>query len=181
MARGSRLDAPGSLHHVIVRSIERREIFRDDRDREDFLTRLGKVVQEGEASCLAWVLIPNHAHFLLRTGSMPLARMMRRLLTGYAVRFNLRHQRSGHLFQNRYKSVVCEEDSYLLELVRYIHLNGFRAGLVKGMGRLLLLWELQSKPVHGQTVSGRESTHLPETEAGEEKQRLSPVSKSIPL
>lgn len=121
---------------MIVRGIERREIFRDDRDREEFLTRLGKVVEEGEASCLAWVLIPNHAHFLLRTGSMPLARMMRRLLTGYAVRFNLRHQRSGHLFQNRYKSVVCEEDSYLLELVRYIHLNGIRAGLVKGIGEL---------------------------------------------
>jgi len=131
MPRGPRLDAPGTLHHVIARGIERRQIFRTDRDREDFLARLGQVVKEGQASCFAWVLIPNHVHILVRTGAMPLARMMRRLLTGYAVSFNLRHQRSGHLFQNRYKSIVCEEDSYLVELIRYIHLNGIRAGLVK--------------------------------------------------
>jgi len=136
MARGPRLDAPGSLHHVIVRGIERKEIFRDDRGREDFLERLGEIVREEKASCFAWALIPNHAHLLLRTGTTPLARMMRRLLTGYAVSFNLRHQRSGHLFQNRYKSIVCEEDSYLLELVRYIHLNAIRAGLVKDLREL---------------------------------------------
>jgi putative transposase len=136
MPRGPRLDAPGTLHHVIVRGIERRQIFKSDRDREDFLTRLGQVVKDGQASCFAWVLVPNHVHILVRTGAMPLARMMRRLLTGYAVSFNLRHQRSGHLFQNRYKSVVCEEDSYLLELIRYIHLNGIRAGLVKTLREL---------------------------------------------
>jgi len=136
MARGPRLDAPGTLHHIMVRGIERRRIFEGDRDREDFLDRLGKVVKEGQASCFAWVLIPNHAHILLRTGSVPLPRMMRRLLTGYAVSFNLRHRRSGHLFQNRYRSIVCEEDAYLLELVRYIHLNVIRAGLVKEMEEL---------------------------------------------
>jgi putative transposase len=136
MPRGPRLDAPGTLHHVIVRGIERRQIFRTDRDREDFLARLGQVVKEGQASCFAWVLIPNHVHLLVRTGATPLARMMRRLLTGYAVSFNLRHQRSGHLFQNQYKSVVCEEDCYLLELIRYIHLNGIRAGLVKTLREL---------------------------------------------
>lgn len=136
MPRGPRLDAPGTLHHVIVRGIEKRKIFKNDRDREDFLARLGQVVKGGEASCFAWVLIPNHAHILLRTGATPLAKMMRRLLTGYAVSFNLRHQRSGHLFQNRYKSIVCEEDAYLLELIRYIHLNGVRAGLVKTMKEL---------------------------------------------
>ena len=133
MARGPRLDAPGTLHHIMVRGIERRRIFESDRDREDFVDRLEKVVKEGQASCFAWVLIPNHAHILLRTGSVPLPRMMRRLLTGYAVSFNLRHRRSGHLFQNRYRSIVCEEDAYLLELVRYIHLNVIRAGLVKEM------------------------------------------------
>jgi len=136
MPRGPRLDAAGTLHHVIVRGIERRQIFRTDRDREDFLTRLGQVVKEGQASCFAWVLIPNHVHILVRTGVTPLARMMRRLLTGYAVSFNLRYQRSGHLFQNRYKSIVCEEDCYLLELIRYIHLNGIRAGLVKTLREL---------------------------------------------
>ena len=131
MPRGPRLDAPGTLHHIMVRGIERRRIFESDRDREDFLDRLGRVVQEGQARCFAWVLIPNHAHILLRTGPTPLPRMMRRLLTGYAVSFNLRRQRLGHLFQNRYRSIVCEEDPYLLELVRYIHLNAIRSGLVK--------------------------------------------------
>jgi len=136
MARGPRLDAPGSLHHVIVRGIERRRIFETEKDREDFLDRLETVVTEGKGICFAWALIPNHAHILLRTGAAPLAIMMRRLLTGYAVSFNLRHQRAGHLFQNRYKSMICEEDSYLLELVRYIHLNGVRAGLVRGIEEL---------------------------------------------
>ena len=111
--------------------IERRSIFEIDQDREDFLNRLGQIIEEGQASCFAWVIIPNHAHILLRTGLTPLAQMMRRLLTGYAVGFNLRHQRVGHLFQNRYKSIVCQEDIYLLELVRYIHLNAILAGLVK--------------------------------------------------
>ena len=127
MPRGARLDAPGSLHHVMVRGIERRKIFESDKDREDFLRRLGRVVIEERATCFAWSLLPNHAHILLRTGILPLAKMMRRLLTGYAVSFNLRHQRSGHLFQNRYKSILCDEDVYLLELVRYIHLNCLRA------------------------------------------------------
>ena len=115
----------------MVRGIERRSIFEIDQDREDFLNRLGRIIEEGQASCFAWVLIPNHAHILLRTGPTPLAQMMRQLLTGYAVSFNLRHQRVGHLFQNRYKSIVCQEDIYLLELVRYIHLNAILAGLVK--------------------------------------------------
>jgi len=136
MPRGPRLDAPGTLHHIMVRGIERRRIFESYRDREDFLDRLGRIVKEGQASCLAWVLIPNHAHILVRTGPVPLSKMMRRLLTGYAVSFNLRRQRSGHLFQNRYRSIVCEEDPYLLELVRYIHLNAIRTGLVKDIGGL---------------------------------------------
>lgn len=75
----------------------------------------------------------NHFHLLLRPQSTKLSLFMRRLLTGYAVVFNLRHGRSGHLFQNRYKSIVCEEDSYLLELVRYIHLNPLRVGLVESL------------------------------------------------
>jgi putative transposase len=72
----------------------------------------------------------NHIHLLLRTGNVPIATVMRKLLTGYAVSFNRRHYRHGHLFQNRYKSILCQEDSYLLELVHYIHLNPLRAGIV---------------------------------------------------
>ncbi len=81
-------------------------------------------------------MIPNHAHFLLRTERTNLSIFMRRLLTSHAVRFNRRHQRAGHLFQNRYKSLACENDPYLLELVRYIHLNPLRATVVQDMDEL---------------------------------------------
>ena len=127
MPRQARIDAPGAVHHIIVRGIERRKIFIDDQDRDNFVKRLGDLVLETKTPCFAWVLIPNHFHLLLQTGTVPIATFMRRLLTGYAIGFNLRHRRSGHLFQNRYKSILCEEDAYLKELVRYIHLNPLRA------------------------------------------------------
>lgn len=129
MPRKARIDAPGALHHIIVRGIERRKIFEDDTDRVNFLDRLGKVLSETGTKCFAWALIPNHFHLLLRTGACPLSTVMRRLLTGHAMNFNRRHRRSGQLFQNRYKSILCQEDTYLLELVRYIHLNPIRARL----------------------------------------------------
>lgn len=136
MPRQSRLDIPGVLQHVIVRGIERSEIFQDDDDRRRFVARLSSLLVETQADCFAWALIPNHFHLLLRCNRGELSRFMRRLLTGYAVTFNRRHHRTGHLFQNRYKSIVCEEDTYLLELVRYIHLNPLRAGLVKDLEEL---------------------------------------------
>jgi REP element-mobilizing transposase RayT len=136
MPRKARIDAPGALHHIIVRGIERRKIFEDDTDRINFLDRLGKVLSETVTKCFAWALIPNHFHLLLRTGASPLATVMRRLLTGHAMNFNRRHRRSGQLFQNRYKSILCQEDTYLLELVRYIHLNPIRARLVSDIKAL---------------------------------------------
>jgi len=136
MPRQARLDAPGVLHHIMIRGIERRKIFINNGDREDFLERLSKLLPQTETACYAWVFIPNHAHFLFRTGVAPLASVMRRLLTGYAVSFNRRHKRRGQLFQNRYKSIVCQEDAYLKELVRYIHLNPVRAGIVPGIKEL---------------------------------------------
>ena len=136
MPRQPRLDAPGLLQHVMARGIERTKIFRDDKDRQSFLERLANILEETKTQCYAWALIPNHFHLLLRTGKTPLSKVMRRLMTGYAVTFNKRHKRIGHLFQNRYKSVVCEEDRYLLELIRYIHLNPIRAGLVKDLKEL---------------------------------------------
>lgn len=136
MPRAARIDIPGVLYHVIARGIERRDIFLDDDDRHLFVQRLSSLLDTTSTSCLAWSLIPNHFHLLLRTSDVKLATFMRRLLTGYAVVFNLRHNRSGHLFQNRYKSIICQEDEYLLELVRYIHLNPVRAGIVSGLGNL---------------------------------------------
>jgi len=133
MPRQSRIDAPGALHHIIARGMERSKIFTDDVDRDNFLNRLGNILTETLTTCFAWALIPNHFHLLLRTGDAPISTVMRRLLTGYAVSYNFRHRRHGHLFQNRYKSVLCQEESYLLELVRYIHLNPLRAGIVKDL------------------------------------------------
>jgi putative transposase len=136
MPRQSRIDAPGALHHIIARGIARKEIFRDDADRDNFLERLCNILKDTKTVCYAWALIPNHFHLLLRTGSAPIATAMRRLLTGYAVSHNRRHRRYGHLFQNRYKSILCQEDVYLLELIRYIHLNPLRAGLVSDLNKL---------------------------------------------
>ena len=136
MPRGPRLDAPDALPHVIARGIERRTLFAHDGDRHDFLDRLARGVERTHAGLLAWCLMPNHFHLLLRTGSAPLSTVMRRLLAGYAVVFNRHHRRTGHLFQNRFKSILVEEEPYLLELVRYIHLNPVRAGLVASVEAL---------------------------------------------
>jgi putative transposase len=100
------------------------------------LERLGSNLEESRTRCYAWALLPNHFHLLLRTGVVPISTVMRRLLTGYAVGYNRRHRRHGHLFQNRFKSILCQEDPYLLELVRYIHLNPLRAKIVDDLRSL---------------------------------------------
>jgi putative transposase len=136
MSRQPRLDAPGALHHVMARGIEGINIFRNKKDREDFLERLADLCQADALRVYAWALMGNHVHLLLRTGNQPLSTSMRKLLTGYVVNYNRRHRRYGHLFQNRYKSILCEDDPYLLELTRYIHLNPLRAGTVKSLKEL---------------------------------------------
>jgi putative transposase len=136
MPRGPRLDAPGVLHHVMVRGIERRAIFRDEVDQRDFVARLAAVTAAGAWEVYAWALLPNHLHLLVRTGRRPLGRSMGALLGGYAGGFNRRHRRHGHLFQNRYRSIAVEEEPYLLELTRYIHLNPLRTGLVRDLSTL---------------------------------------------
>ena len=136
MPRKARIDAPGALHHVIARGIEKRDIFWDDHDRNNFLERLATIIEQSGTRCYAWALLPNHCHLLFKTGLSPIATVMRRLLTGYAVSFNRRHSRHGHLFQNRYKSILCQEEAYLKELVRYIHLNPLRAKMVEDLKQL---------------------------------------------
>jgi len=126
MPRIARLDTPGLLHHVMIRGIERRRIFKDDEDRENLMERLSDLLPKTKTQCYAWAFMPNHAHFLFRSGPSGIATLMKRLLTGYAIYYNRRHNRHGQLFQNRYKSIICQEDAYLLELVRYIHLNPLR-------------------------------------------------------
>lgn len=136
MPRKARLDVPGTLHHVMVRGIEGSDIFRDDEDRKAFVERIRYLAKETGTRILAWALMGNHVHLLIVSGPDGLSTFMRRLLTGYVIGFNRKHRRFGHLFQNRYKSIICELDPYLLELVRYIHLNPFRAGVVKSLEEL---------------------------------------------
>ncbi|MEO8604100.1 MAG: transposase [bacterium] len=136
MPRGPRLDAPGALHHVIARGIERRDIFRDDCDRQCCIDRLARVITLGGAALYAWCLMPNHIHALIRSGPTPLSLLMRRWIGPYASYFNRRHDRIGHLFQNRFKSILVDETAYFLQLVRYIHLNPVRAGLCRQLADL---------------------------------------------
>ena len=118
-----RLHVPGGCYHVIGRGLERRYIFGEDTDKLDFLARLGKNLAHSQAQCLAWAIMSNHYHLLVRVSNRPLSRLMAPLLGGYAGSYNRRHRRSGYVFQNRYESILCDEESYLLELIRYIHLN----------------------------------------------------------
>ena len=133
MPRKARIDAPGALHHIVIRGIERKAIFNDSQDYQNFIERLETILSQSSTPCFAWVLMTDHSHLLLRTGLAPNSTVMRRLLTGYAQQVNRRHRRYGHLFQNRYKSFLCEAQLYLLEWARYIHLNPIRAGMVKDL------------------------------------------------
>ena len=136
MPRQARLDAPGTLHHVIIRGIEQRQIVDDDEDRKNFVDRMGSLALETDTAIYSWALMTNHAHILLRSGPPGLSKYMKRFLTGYAIFYNRRHRRHGHLFQNRFKSIVVEEDSYFQELVRYIHLNPLRARMIDSIAKL---------------------------------------------
>ena len=133
MPRKARVDIPGQYYHVISRGIERREIFSEDVDYADFLERFEAWLKRCGGKCLAWCLMPNHFHFLLLRGERPLSELMHHVMTGYAVNYNLRHRRCGHLFQNRYKSIICGQEEYFLQAAPYIHLNPLRAELVKDL------------------------------------------------
>lgn len=136
MPRGPRIDFPGLLHHVIFRGLNKMSIFRSDLDRQDLLSRFKKVLSESNAILYAWVFMDNHVHLLIKTTDVKLGKIMHRVLTGYAVRFNLKYHRCGYLYQGRFKSTVCDEEDYFLRLVRYIHLNPLIAGLVKDLEEL---------------------------------------------
>ena len=136
MPRRARLDVPGALHHIMVRGINKSAIFIDDQDKSRFLEKLGETVILGNCTVYAWVLMDNHVHILFKSGKDGISTIMRRLLTWYAVYFNRHHRRTGHLFENRYKSILCDEENYLLALVRYIHLNPVRAKVLQTVGEL---------------------------------------------
>ncbi|MGC8811577.1 MAG: transposase, partial [bacterium] len=136
MPRKTRLDVPGTLHHVIARCISELTLFREDQDRLFFLSRLKRICHETKMRILAWALMDNHFHLLLFSIPPGISKFMRRLLTSYSLYYNRKYKRSGHVFQNRFKSIICDKDEYLLELIRYIHLNPWRASIVKRIEEL---------------------------------------------
>jgi putative transposase len=143
------LDAPGALHHVTARGIDHGMILRAETDRQELVDGLRRAVVDGGAAIYAWSLLSNHFHLLIRTGPTPLSLLMRRLLTAHAVRFNRRYQRCGHLFQNRFKSTLVHDETYFLELVRYIHLNPLRAGVLSNLGAWKVYAMVGARPPAG--------------------------------
>jgi len=123
MARKPRVEFEGAFYHVIVRGNQRQRIFRDDEDRSAYLGRLEHYRRRCGFTVYAYVLMSNHVHLLLETKKVPLSRIMQVIQFTYTQRYNRRHRTVGHLFQGRYKAILCDRNAYLLELVRYIHLN----------------------------------------------------------
>lgn len=136
MPRQGRVDFPGAIQHITARGIERRQIFWDDADRKEFLHRFGEACLKTQTRCYAFALIPNHFHLFVETGKVSISKLMHVVLTGYAQYFNRRHHRCGHLIQDRFYSKLCEDDSYFLNAVRYIHLNAWDTGLVRDLDEL---------------------------------------------
>jgi putative transposase len=161
MPRQAHLDAPGTLHHVILRGMERGQIVAGWEDRQALVTRVGEVATAVGTSRYARALLPNHAHLLLRSGAQGLPQFMRRLLAGYALAYNRRHQRVGHLVQNRDKSIVVEEDADSQDLVCSLHLNPLRAGLVPDLAHLdRYPWRGHAGILGRQGVPGQDRTFV---------------------
>jgi len=129
MARPLRIEYPGAFYHVTSRGNERREIFRDDKDRQRFLSYLETAVARYKAVIHVYCLMSNHYHLLLSTPEGNLSQILRHINGGYTAYFNKRHNRAGHLFQGRYKAILVDADTYAGELSRYIHLNPMRASI----------------------------------------------------
>jgi putative transposase len=134
MSRPPRLEFSGAVYHVIARGNEQRDVFRDDSDRELYLCRLARYQSQFRFRLYAYCLMTNHVHLALETGPVPLSRIVLALHGSYAQAFNQRHGRVGHLFQGRYKALLVQKTAYLLALVRYIHENPVKAGLVRQAG-----------------------------------------------
>jgi putative transposase len=131
MAGKPRIHFPGALYHVITRGNRRQGIFLDEKDLQRFLTYLSDCKSKFPFHLYAYALMENHLHLLIEVEEIPLGSIMQSLLFGYTRYFNRRYGQVGHLFQGRYKAILCDKDPYLLELVRYIHLNPVRAKILK--------------------------------------------------
>lgn len=144
MPRKPRIEFKGALYHIINRGNNRQTIFFNRSDYKEFLNCLKLVQQRCPFILYGYVLMLNHFHLIIETINDPISRIMRVLLTRYAKFYNFKHKRIGHVFQGRYRAILCQKDRYLLELVRYIHLNPLRANLVKDISE----WEWSSHPTY---------------------------------
>lgn len=135
MSRPWRIEFEGAIYHLFSRGVEKRDLFLDDVDRLNFLSILGRMSERFMIDLYAYVLMPNHYHLLIKTHAPNLSRSMQWLGTTYTGHFNRRHGRSGHLFQGRFKSILVENDAYLMQLSCYIHRNPLRAGLVERLAQ----------------------------------------------
>lgn len=136
MARITRPDWEHALHHIMARGIDGRSLFSNVTECEHLRSRLEQLVIELKFSVYAWVIMPNHLHLLIRTGPEPISILMHRLLTGFAISYNRRNDRTGHVFQGRFKSIIVQEENYFLKLINYIHLNPLKANLVNSLEEL---------------------------------------------
>lgn len=152
MARRPRIQFPGALFHVISRGNQRQRIYRDDEDHRRFQTLLGEAVKRHAITLYAYVLMANHFHLLLEVGRVPLSKAMQSLLYRYTRHYNKRYHKIGHLFEGRYRAILCDRDSYLMELIRYLHLNPVRAGLINDPNRYR--WSSHRDYLRGESETG---------------------------
>ena len=131
MARRPRVFAAGVLYHVIARGNQRQKVFTSDSDYRAYIERLARYRKKYDYKLHAYCLMPNHVHLLVESSEHPLAKLMQGLQQSYSQYFNLKHRKTGHVFEGRYKAILCQKDEYLLQLIRYIHLNPLRAGMVR--------------------------------------------------
>jgi len=130
MARKRRIEFLGAFYHVLARGNNKQVVFKDEQDYKVYISRIKRYQKRYNFILYAYVLMPNHVHLLIETGAMPLSKIMQGIQQSYTIYFHKKYNSVGHLFQGRYKAILCEREMYLLELVRYIHLNPVRAGLV---------------------------------------------------
>ncbi len=134
MARKPRIHYPGAFYHVILRGNAGETVFEDNRDRYRFFSLLKEGIERFRHKIHAYCLMTNHIHLVIQVGEIPLSRIVQNFSFRFAKYINYRRNRSGHLFQGRYKAVMIDADSYLLELIRYIHNNPVRARMVESPG-----------------------------------------------
>jgi len=136
MPRMARLESPGSLFHIMSHAIDDKKLFIDEDDISDFLSRFEKGIKKTGFKCLGWALMGNHYHLVIRTNHLRLCKLMSPLNGGYAARYNKKYKRKGYLFRSRFKSVLCQDQDYAVQLIKYVHLNPLRAGMVKSLEEL---------------------------------------------